>query len=227
MPHSLESLFPALFPVYFAGIWLAATTILGVVSGWFELAQRYPDRKEPPLLKIGSQSGMMRLGVGINGILVLSACPSGLRVAIWRVFGPFSKPFFVPWNEISVRPSKVLFRPMARLSFGNPEAGVLTLEAQTWERLVQSASQHAGSPVAQTLPSMSEGRLLQAYVLEWATLTTLAAAFFFIAPRLLGARGGALPPLVLCVAFPAAFVGVVQAGRYLTQRSWRRRSPGT
>lgn len=202
-------------------MWLVVTTILSVASGWFRLAKRYPNRDEPTIRKIGSQSGMMGLGVSMRGILVLTACRSGLRVAIWRVFGPFCPPFFVPWEEIGVRSTKLLFRPLARLGFGQPETGVLSIEQKTWDVLAHSASEHVGVSVAERLPPLSEGRMARVYFFEWLAYTVFGAAFFYFAPRLGGAKSPI--PLSACIAFPAVGIGFMQLGRYVVQSIGPRR----
>ena len=218
MEKSLATAFPIAFPIFFIGIWLVASILIGVSSGWFALARRYPDRDEPALVKIGFQSGVMGpMGTGMNGILVFSACRSGLRVAIWRIFGPFSKPFLVPWSEISVRPTQIFFHPYARLGFGRPEAGVLSIQRNAWDQLVRGASQAGGSPVAETLPPIPQGRLASAYLLQWLVLTAFGAAFFFLAPRLLS-PGAAHPSLILCIALPATVFGIGTLIRYAAQQ---------
>jgi hypothetical protein len=210
--------FPFAFPVFFVGMWLLVTTVLGFMSGWSSLARRFPDRSEAALLKIGSQSGVMGpMGVGMRGILVLSACPSGLRVAIWRIFGPFSRPFLVPWDEIGVRPVKIFFRSYARLSFGRAEAGVLSIERNVWDRLARCASQAAGSQVAEPLPPLPRGALRRGYLLEWLAISVLAAAFFVLAPRLMDPSGPHIP-LAICIGFPTVSFGLMQAVRYVVRR---------
>ena len=62
----------------------------------------YPDQSDEPILRLRGQSGTMGLGVGMNGVLILSVCPTGLRVGMMRVFGPFCRDFFVPWESIAV-----------------------------------------------------------------------------------------------------------------------------
>jgi hypothetical protein len=218
LEHTVRTAFPIVFPIFFAGIWLAVTIMIGAASGWYALARRYPDRDEPALVKIGFQSGVMGpMAMGMNGILVFGACRSGLRVAIWRVFGPFSKPFLVPWSEISVRPTQIFFHPYARLGFGRPEAGVLSIQRNAWDRLVRGASQAAGSAVAEALPPIPQGRLASAYLLQWLALTAFGAAFFFLAPRLLS-PSAARPSLILCIALPATVFGVGTLIRYATQQ---------
>ena len=121
--------------LFFVALWLLVTTLLGGLSGWSAIARRFPDQAETPRFQLKGQSAAMGMGVQLRGILTFSACPSGLRVTIWRIFAPFSKPFFVPWNDVHARPKGGVFVDMMRLGLGNPEAGAMTVTARTWQRL--------------------------------------------------------------------------------------------
>ncbi len=121
--------------LFFVALWLLITTLLGGLSGWSGLARRFPDRAETPRVQLKGQSASMGMGVQLRGILTFSACPSGLRVTIWRAFAPFSKPFFVPWGEIDARPKSGLLVDLMRLGLGNPEAGAMMITVRTWQRL--------------------------------------------------------------------------------------------
>ncbi|HSZ51754.1 MAG TPA: hypothetical protein VK801_09310 [Caulobacteraceae bacterium] len=200
-------------PLSLIAIWLFVVAILSLMSGWLDLMSRFPDRPEAALARLDFQSGMMGAGVRMGGILTLTACPSGLRVAIWRLFGPFCRPFFVPWREITAEPFTLLLTPMIRLRFGNPPVGVLSLRARIWERLSEAARREVGAQVPPSYP-VSEGRLVQAAVVQWGALTAFAAALFYFGPRLL-APGAAHPPLAMCIGFPAVVFGVGQLLQYL------------
>ena len=100
MSSPVEDNFPVVFPFLFVALWLTITTILGVLSGWFRLMATFPNQPGEPLLRVRGQSGSMALGIGMKSILTLSVCSSGLRVGITRVFGPFCRDFFVPWEAI-------------------------------------------------------------------------------------------------------------------------------
>jgi TonB family protein len=127
------------FAALFIGAWLAVSSLLTGLSGWFALARRYPDHDQQPLLSLPMQSGAMgRLGK-FNGVLTLSACPSGLRVSVLRVFAPFAQPFLVPWSEIEVQPIALFWLHPVRLSFGKPEMGSLTISEAVWDRLSGAA----------------------------------------------------------------------------------------
>src|SRR5260221_9229730 len=110
-------------------MWLGVTTILSLLSGWFVLASRFPDREAEPIQRFSFQSGMMGFAVGMHGILTLTVCNTGLRVGIMRLFGPFSRDFFVPWENVAITRKNILFEKIAKLQFGNPAIGTLSISA--------------------------------------------------------------------------------------------------
>lgn len=206
---------PYAFPLFFVGMWLLITTLLGVMSGWFSLQLWYADdSNEEPLLKLGWQSGVMGFGVTLNGILTLAANRSGLSVRIWRAFGPFQKPLLIPWSEIVAEPSRTLLTPMVKLGLGNPPSGKLKISAASWAKLVEAAKPLANVP----LPSAQEVRaksLGGRMFLEWLVITAAAAVFFYFAPLLISPPGEKVGfPIETCVAFPAVVFGISQLVRY-------------
>jgi len=141
--EQLFYLLPVVFPIFFIGLWLAVTTVLGRASGWKFLQGAYPDRIETPLVRLQLQSGSMggRWGmpVNFNGCLRYDVCPTGLRVAIWRIFGWFQQPFFVPWGHITAEEKKMLFLTGIRLRFTGWPDGELIIRRRTFERMVEAA----------------------------------------------------------------------------------------
>ena len=140
-----DKAFFAIFPFMFVGMWLLSTTLMRWMSGWASLQERFPDRVEAPLKRLFLPSGMLGKGslwnpwgnVNFGNTLRLEICPSGLRVALWRVFGLFSKPFFVPWKLIAVEERRVLFMRVYRLSFGDPNLSALTIRRRTFSKIEQ------------------------------------------------------------------------------------------
>jgi hypothetical protein len=126
------------FPVLFVTIWISATALIGLFTGWFQLQAQFPADDEAPLLRLRMQSGRMGW-VGLNNILTLEACRSGLRIGIWRIFGPFQRPFQLPWDQIEPEAQSFLLMRRVRLGFGRPEAGSLTISPRSWERLRAAA----------------------------------------------------------------------------------------
>lgn len=206
MDDQVTQYFPVAFPIFFVTLWLAVTTLLSFMSGWFTLMDRYPDRIEKPLLQLSWQSGTMGWGVGLRGVLTLSACPSGLRVAIFRPFGIFARSFMVPWDEITVRRKNWLFMRVAELQFGRPKRGHLTIASHIADRLARAAS--VDWPEEGSFPREPIGQVVWMVFLQWLGLTTVAALFFSQAPRFMS--DGKVPgvPLEIAIAFPAIVFGI-------------------
>lgn len=201
------------FPLLFVGLWLVIGMTLSALAGWYGLASAFPNRKERAIRTVRFQSGSMGLGVSFNGILTLSACPSGLRVAVWRMFGPFSKPFLVPWSQINATETRRFFIIRTRLGFGSPEVGRLTLEPAAWLKLRQASPGWDSSQ--DLLPATANAHLLQTLLIQWAAFTAIAGAFFYLAGHQM--QGGGLSA-AMCFGFPAVLFGIGQGFRYFTQR---------
>ena len=208
--------FPLAFPLFFVGMWVAVGTWLAVMSGWFSLARAFPDRMEDPVFRLAWQSGSMGANVNMRGILTLAVCPSGLRVGIFRVFGPFSKTFFVPWDQIRIERKTVFFMHMAVLSFGSPRVGNLTLRVAVAERLARALPDKWPEP-SSLIPTNPRNRALD-ILKGWAIQTTFAATFFLVAPRLIAHNATAFPPPAVAILFPAIVLGVASLIRYVVER---------
>jgi hypothetical protein len=127
-----------LFPVFFAAIWVGVTWLLGQMSGWHALMERYPDRHETPMLQLSWQTGVMgKIGVNYRNILRLAACPSGLRLSVMKFFGLFARDFMVPWRDIKVKRSRWFWMDVAELSFA--DHGKLIVRADVADRLAAAA----------------------------------------------------------------------------------------
>lgn len=123
----------------FVALWLVITTIVALLSGWFRLMAQYPDQSIEPILRLRFQSGTMGLGASMRGVLILTVCPTGLRVGVLRVFGPFCRNFFVPWESIAITRKKSLFRPAVKLQFGNPVVGTLSISDDAADKIARAA----------------------------------------------------------------------------------------
>jgi hypothetical protein len=212
-----------IFPLVFVGMWLAVTTLLGLMSGWYALARHFPDRpEEPGTLELRNQSGTLGLGVGLSRILHLSACPSGLRVAINRLFGPFSRPFLVPWKDLAVERGTLFWSPRAVLRFAGG-LGRLSIEGHVADLLWRAAPNlwpESGPPPAPEPPRTSARTVL----IQWAVGSALASAFFTIVPLLAMPRGR--PPLAVAIGFPCVAFGIFALVQYAARRRLIHRGPG-
>jgi len=205
-----EKNFAVFFPLFFAAVWLAVTTILGLTSGWFRLMETYPDQTAEPILRIRGVSGKMGFGGNVNGILTLSVCSSGLRVGMMRLFGPFCRDFFVPWENIAVIRKTILFRPVAHLLFGDPVVGTLRISGHLADRLARAAGDRW--PKAGSFPEEKTGDLFRRLLIQWAAVTCFTALLLAIAPS------GARPPIQIAILFPAIVFGVAFIVKFFRER---------
>jgi len=195
-------------------LWLVVTTLLALFSGWFILMRVYPDRDESPVLHMSGQSGSMGLGVSMRGILTLDVCASGLRVGIMRLFGPFSRAFLVPWNEISVIRTTAFFMPIAKLRFDG--VGSLSIPANVADRLAHAADKNW--PESDSFPPEKPKKTASRLLIQWA-LVTCAASLFFILVPLMTAPKDARPPIAVAILFPAVVFGVISIVRFFREKS--------
>jgi len=196
--------------LFFVAVWLGATTLLALLSGWFRLMMAYPNQSIEPVLRLRAQSGTMG-GVSMRSVLTLSVCPTGLRVGIMRLFGPFCRDFLVPWESIAVVRKKTLFGPVAELQFGKPMIGKLRIPTQAADGIARAAAGYwpEAGPLSEQKPEDRVRNLLT----SWAVMTSLAALFFILAPRVVG-PSDAGPPIVVAILFPATVFGVVSIVRF-------------
>ena len=206
---------PLYFLIAFPLLWFVVTLILSVLSGWFGLMERYPNRDEVPIVTLANQSGSLGF-VSMRGILKLSVCPSGLRIGIMRIFGPFCRDFLVPWNEITVTRSDRIFWKVAKLSFGQPSNGNLKVFADVADRMARAAGSHW--PEQGSFPEETRSQSVSRIAKQWVAMTGLAAAFFIIAPRLMTPNAAARPPIVVAILFPAIVFGIGAIVQYFRRQ---------
>ncbi len=144
MDHFLKDHFALIFPFYFCALWLLITTILATISGWFALQERFPPRPAQVLRSLYFQSAAMGRGAGkprtnFNGVLTISICAEGLEIDMLRIFGPFCRAFFVPWEDITITPRKTFFGTVTDLTFGTPAIATLTARRRLADA-IQAAS---------------------------------------------------------------------------------------
>ncbi len=147
----------------------------------------------------------MGLGISMNGILNISVCSSGLRIAMLRIFGPFCRAFFVPWEQIGVRRKRWLFWRLARLNFGNLPFARLSIPVHVADRLARAAADRW--PETGPFPVETNQQAASSELKVWAVQTLLAATFFAVVPRLVASDAPAVP-LGIAIGFPAVVCGI-------------------
>jgi hypothetical protein len=193
-------------------IWLVVTTVLPLATGWYRLAARYPNRIEEPLLRVRARSASIGF-FHTHNLIRLSACPSGLRVSLLRLFGPFCRDFFVPWEQIAVTRTTVFWTPMAKMQFGHPPIGTLTIESYVANRLGHAVGPRWPEPGP--IPELKRSDLRRRLMIQWAVGTTAGALFFTIMSIALAPNG---PPIAVAILFPAFAFGLSACIEYLRER---------
>jgi len=216
--------YPYLFPLFFVLMWFVATSMIAAMSGWFVLQSRYPDQPETPIRRWSMVSGRLGPLASYRGCLTLAVCPSGLRIGVWRIFGPFCRSFLVPWSDLRLERLGL----WTRLVIGpasTGEAAVGTLNVSDWLASELAAAAGASWPEAGgavTMPSpWSVGRKL---LLQWLLISVGAALFFTLAPRLLSSAARSMP-VAVAILFPALFFGVVTLIQFAIYLGRRQSSP--
>jgi hypothetical protein len=215
-----SSLVVPLIIVGFSIFWVLTLTLLGVLSGWFELQKRYPDRDDEVLAGFRFQSGSLSKGlpVHMNGMLHLTACRSGLRVGMWRLFGPFSRDFLVPWQVLAVSRHRMLIWRRAEIRLG--VEGKLEIAGHLADRIAAAAG---GAWPERPIPVPERpSEALRAVFFDWLLVSSIYGLFFSAMRGVstpsqgdfpLGARPFLAPFAVIGVLSVIAFLRRVSSGR--------------
>lgn len=208
-----------LAPLGFIAFWILITQLLASHSGWNALQDQYPDTDEPAIRTLRFQSGSFRRinfslrRVNYGGVLTLSATRTGLRVSVWKIFGPFQRRFLVPWNAMTLGTRRGLMgSAWAELRIAGPEEITLSLPMSIWEWMAVHSGGQVKLPALTPMPDRWSGRR---YLLQWLAFTAGGAAFFQIASRV---GDGAPVPLAPTIILPAIVLGIGHLVAFIRSR---------
>ena len=89
-----------LFPVALVpAIWAGVLVLIGKVSGWSRLAEKFRAEREP---LDGTRFDWQFLRIGwcdYNGCLTIRVSPEGVYLAVWPIFVGHL-PLLIPWSEL-------------------------------------------------------------------------------------------------------------------------------
>jgi hypothetical protein len=107
-------LFIALFAIC---LWVSVSFFIALIGGWFELGRIYRATHPfaGPLWRF--QDAQFRLLTGYRNILTAGASAEGLYLAVFLPFRIAHPPLFIPWQDISVRPGRVLWFRVYKFEF--------------------------------------------------------------------------------------------------------------
>ena len=131
----------------FLTVLLIATWMLCVVwyfsshiTGWASLAQRYRCDQRFSGERLRFRSAAMRYWGHYGSCLTVGVNPQGLFLAVTTPFLPWHPPLFIPWNEVTVRRTHVLWAKCVELRLG-PEPAI---PLRICERLAKELAALAG-----------------------------------------------------------------------------------
>ena len=132
-------------PIQIAGLvlfavsmWMGVGYSIGLVSGWHELARAYRcPRFAGARWKF--QSGQMRLLMNAHNVLVIDVDQQGLYLATILLFRVGFPPLRIPWQDISVKPGKLLFLNYVEFRFRQAPAVFLQLSTDLAKKMAAEA----------------------------------------------------------------------------------------
>lgn len=127
--HSLntwQSLFPVLFFPAFIGLWCGVCYLLSKMSGWRDLAEKYPLTAPFTGETHSWQSGRMG-ACSYRSCLILGVNHQGLYLSVFPIFAIGAPPLLIPWPAVSgVKREKFFFWKVTKINIGTPP--ITTLE---------------------------------------------------------------------------------------------------
>jgi len=112
--------------------------LISRMTGWADLARRFPFSSAFHGLKWNFQSAQMRHWANYNNCLTVGANTEGLYLkAPWILRA--HPPLFIPWQEISMSETKILFRPMIRLELGCEQPVPFTIRESLADQIKHAA----------------------------------------------------------------------------------------
>src|SRR6185312_6478184 len=116
-------IFGALLVIWFAAVWCLACVSLSRANAWRQLSRHFRTQAPFPAARWTFQSGYMRYRVRMGNVLTVGADCHGLYLAVLPLFRLGHPPLLIPWSEIEVSRTRILFRDMVRFELGK-ELGV-------------------------------------------------------------------------------------------------------
>lgn len=132
--------YPFLFSIsVFLVLWTLVPIVISYVSGWASLAGQFRFHDTFTGSRWSWQSAQMRFMMNYNRCLTMGANEQGLYLAMNPLFRGGHPPLFIPWNEISVKPQRILFFEGTRFQLGRANPVPLWVRKKLADRLKTAA----------------------------------------------------------------------------------------
>ncbi len=126
------------FVIFAVAMWTGVGYVIGIVSGWHELAQSYRYARFKGA-RWQFQSGQMRLLMNAHNVLEIDVDSQGLYLATMFLFRVGFPPVRIPWQDVSVKPGKFLFWNYVEFRFRQAPAVFLQLSADLARKMAAEA----------------------------------------------------------------------------------------
>ncbi len=135
----MQDLVSFLSSVAFPIAWCAMTWYLARVSGWSELARKYPSQAHPNGESHHFQSGYVG-SMSYGFCLTLNVTSEGLGISVFLPLRVGHPPMFIPWNQFHSQNIRrvMLFWWIAEYYVGFPVVGKIGVEPWITDRVLSS-----------------------------------------------------------------------------------------
>ena len=100
-------------------LWIVVTALLSRLSGWRELAQRYPHTGTPEE-SFSFQTVSFRWAINYRNCVTIGLAPEGLSLSILKPFRMFHPSILIPWSVIrSADATRYFFYDATRIQIGH------------------------------------------------------------------------------------------------------------
>jgi hypothetical protein len=130
---------PASILVFVICLWIGVSFMVSLVGGWFELGRAYRANKPFQGQKWRFQDAQLRLLMRYNKILTVGANGEGLYLAMFLLFAAGHPPLFIPWQDVSVRPGRILWIRVYQFEFREAPSVKLRLREKLGKRIQLAA----------------------------------------------------------------------------------------
>ena len=126
------------FVIFAVAMWTGVGYLIGIVSGWQELARSYRCARFKGA-RWQFQSGQMRLLMNAHNVLEIDVDSQGLYLATMFLFRVGFPPVRIPWQDVSVKPGKFLFWNYVEFRFRQAPAMYLQLSTDLARKMAAEA----------------------------------------------------------------------------------------
>jgi hypothetical protein len=116
------------FVAFAVAMWTGVGYLIGIVSGWQELARSYRCARIMGA-RWPFQSGRMRMLMSFHNVVEVDVDSQGLYLATFPLFRVGFPPLHIPWQDISVKPGKLFFWNYVEFRFRQAPSVFLQLSA--------------------------------------------------------------------------------------------------